>query len=48
MRRLTRGGIQKKTLADHFAVYFCMKDREDVFMVLVKEIVNSMNDFFFK
>ena len=35
-RRLTRGCIRKETLADYFAEHVFMKDREDVFMELVK------------
>ena len=38
----------EESLADHFGEPIFMKDKEDVFMVLVKEIVNSINDFFFK
>ena len=40
-RRLTRGGIRKESLADHFAEHIFMKDKEDVFMALVKEIVKQ-------
>ena len=40
-RRLTRGGIQKESLADHFAEHIFMKDKEDVFMALAKEIVKQ-------
>ena len=36
-RRLTRGGIRKETLADHFAEHIFMKDKEDVFMALVSK-----------
>ena len=37
-RRLTRGGIRKESLADHFAEHIFMKDKGDVFMALFKEI----------
>ena len=40
-RRLTRGGIRKETLANHFAKHIFMKDKEDVFMALVREIVKQ-------
>ena len=40
-RRLTRGGIRKESLADHFAEHIFMKDKEDVFMALVREIVKQ-------
>ena len=40
-RRLTRGGIRKEYLADHFAEHIFMKDKEDVFMALIREIVKQ-------
>ena len=37
----TQGAIRKETLADHFAQHIFLKDKEDVFMELVKEIVKQ-------